>query len=114
MNKLYDMLHPENKLINKRLSGNSPCADCKNIHRYTRGTAWEQETIDESKCDSCMDLLNYKTECAIKLSWYEDNDERVNKLERKDRDKYDCGVKCPKTLSDDGYPMLYPNGWFMN
>lgn len=111
MNKLYEMFHPEIKLMDKRLSGNSPCVDCENMHRFTRGTAWEETQINPNRCDFCMDKLLYEIDCMSKLRWYEDNDERVNKLERKDRDKYDCGVKCPKTLSDDGYLILYPDGW---
>lgn len=111
MNKLYEMLHPEIKLMDKRLSGNHPCTDCKNVHRFTRGTAWEERKIDQSKCDACLKTLLYQADCMNKLSWYEDNDERVNKLEQKDEDKYDRGVKCPRTISDRGYPMLYPDGW---
>lgn len=40
-NKLYELFHPEVKLQNKRLSGNDPCIDCVNVHRYHRGTALE-------------------------------------------------------------------------
>lgn len=110
MNKLYEILHPEIKLMHKRLTGNDPCTDCENMHRFTRGISWEETPINANRCDSCMDKIFYKIDCMDKLRWYEDNDSRVNTLEQKDTNKYDSGVKCPMSLSK-GYPVLYPNGW---
>lgn len=52
--KLYDLFHPGVKLQNKRLSGNNPCIDCDNVHRYHRGTALEAEILDKEKCNGCM------------------------------------------------------------
>lgn len=109
-NKLYELFHPEEKLKNKRLSGNSPCVDCVNIHRFTRGTAWNCEIVDEEKCKECTKKILYSADCMTKLQWYEDNDERVKNLERKNKYEYDKGVRCPKE-SSSGYPILYPDGW---
>lgn len=109
-NKLYELFHPELKLQNKRLSGNDPCIDCVNIHRYHYGTSLESEPVDAEKCKTCMKKTQYDIECAIKLEWYEDNDERVQDLEQKISDDYDRGVKCPRTMHD-GYPVYYPDGW---
>lgn len=109
-NKLYELFHPEIKLQNVRLSGNDPCIDCINVHRYHRGTALESEIIDEEKCKCCMEKTRYEIDCMVKLSWYEDNDEKVCNREKKSNYTYDCGVKCPSTLYD-GYPVLYPDGW---
>ena len=67
-NKLYDMLNPEVKLQNKRLSGNDPCIDCVNVHRYHRGTALETEILDKEKCNGCMKKTLYDADCMIKLS----------------------------------------------
>ena len=109
-NKLYELFHPEVKLQNKRLSGNNPCIDCANVHRYHRGTALETEILDKEKCNGCMKKIQYDVDCMDKLRWYEDNDDRVSNMEQKSRDKYDCGVKCPQYLHN-GVPVFYPDGW---
>ena len=31
-------------------------------------------------------------------------------MEQKDKDRYDCGVKCPEYLHND-IPVFYPDGW---
>lgn len=111
MSKLNDIFHPEKELINKRLSGNSPCEDCENMHRFTHGTSWMEEPIDPNECSACLKIIKYQADCMVKLAWYEKNDCKVNGLERKDKDRYDCGIKCPQTSNNDGYPILYPNGW---
>lgn len=109
-NKLRELFHPEERLKNIRLSGNSPCIDCENVHRLTRGTAWDYEFVDEKKCKECTRKIFYDADCLRKLQWYEDNDENVKNLERKDKYRYDKGVRCPEDHSD-GYPILYPDGW---
>lgn len=105
-----NFLYPEEKFKARRLTGNSPCVDCLNMHRYHKGTAIMSEPVDTAKCIGCIDLAMYKTDCITKLSWYEDNDDKVNKLSKKNRYIYDCGVKCPQS-TQDGYPITYPNGW---
>ena len=109
-NKLYELFHPEVKLQNKRLSGNDPCIDCVNVHRYHRGTALETKILVKEKCNGCMKKIQYDVDCMDKLRWYEDNDEKVSAMEQKDRDIYDCGVKCPEYLHN-GIPAFYPDGW---
>lgn len=54
--------------------------------------------------------IQYDVDCMDKLRWYEDNDEKVSAMEQKDRDIYDCGVKCPEYLHN-GIPVFYPDGW---
>lgn len=63
----YDLFHPEEKLKNKRLSGNSPCVDCPNVHRFTRGTAWLSKLIDKEKCNICAKKIMYDSNCMAKL-----------------------------------------------
>ena len=111
MNNFYELFHPEVKLQNKRLSGNDPCIDCTNIHRYHRGTALEAKILDKEKCKICIKKIQYDIDCMDKLRWYEDNDDKVSKMEKKDKNIYDCGVKCPKYLHGDT-PILYPDGWY--
>jgi len=110
-NKLSDMLYPEDKLKNIRLSGNSPCVDCTNMHRYHRGTSIKEEPVDKEKCVGCVKETRYMMDCAAKLRYYEDHDEQTKNLERKDKTLYDRGEKCPETMRD-GYMVAYPNGWY--
>lgn len=108
-NKLYEFFHPEDKLKDIRLSGSSPCVDCVNVHRYNRGTALEEEIVDKEKCNYCIEKLNYDLNCIVKLAWYENNDERLRDVPRKEG-LYDRGVECPET-ERNGRPVLYPWGW---
>lgn len=110
MNGLCEFLAERERLRWERLSDNSPCIDCTNVHRYHRGTSWQEEILDESKCENCIDKLDYERKCMSKLHWYEDNDERLRGAKRKNDDTYDCGVKCPEVLRD-GYMVIYPDGW---
>ena len=66
--------------------------------------------IDKEKCNGCMKKTLYDADCMIKLRWYEDNDDRVSNMEPKDRDRFDCGVKCSEYLHN-GIPVFYPDGW---
>lgn len=110
MTSFNDVFHPEKKLKNKRLTGNSPCIDCPNVHRYHRGTSITEEVIDKDKCDNCIVELNYHMDCMIKLKWYEDNDEKVKDANRKDKYIYDCAVKYPEKMDNESL-ILYPEGW---
>ena len=103
-------LNRENNLKSIRLSGNSPCIDCENIHRYNSGTALMAEEVEPEKCEMCTKKLNYDTDCRMKLAYYERNDPRVKDLEQKSAHIYDRGVICPETLCD-GCPVTYPTGW---
>ena len=110
-NKLRELFHPEERLKNIRLTGNSPCVDCVNVHRSSRGTAWDYEIVDEQKCKERAQKIFYNADCLRKLQWYEDNDENVKNLERKDKYRYDKGIKCPEESSGGEYPIIYPDGW---
>ena len=93
-------LDRENNLKSIRLSGNSPCIDCENIHRYNSGTALMAEEVEPEKCEMC----------TKKLAYYERNDPRVKDQKQKSSHIYDRGVICPETLCD-GCLVTYPTGW---
>ena len=99
----------ENNLKSTRLSGNSPCIDCENIHRYNRGTALMAEEVEPEKCEMCTKKLNYDADCRMKLAYYERNDPRVKDLEQKSAHIYDRGAICRSSIS--GCTVTYPEGW---
>lgn len=79
----FDMaFRPWKKWQNVKLSNMCPCSTCE-VSKELRNRQYEiqmsgglQEEIMKP-CEHCIDIILWKSECIEKLSWYEDNDERL-------------------------------------
>lgn len=88
----FDKVFPKHidKLLNVCLSKNSPCNDCEALYHY--GKEWgkvphyvEHPPIEE--CINCSKLVQYRLQCAEKLKWYEEHDERLNERNYEHNDR---------------------------
>lgn len=79
-----EVFHPEKKWEDKKLTDMCPCSTCDTYKDYHNkalyGNIAERQYAElPEKCRICVPLLNWKSDCMIKLAWYESNDERLIK-----------------------------------
>lgn len=76
------VFHPEKKWLDKKITDMRPCNSCEVYEDYNiraiYGSIAERQYVERpEECRSCLKYIFWQADCLAKLSWYENNDERL-------------------------------------